>query len=243
MGKEFTKTYLTFGIALIIVQNSLLIFIFGGTIANLNFDFLKLIMTLTYSLDLIGYGLFGAGLYYLGTQNKAFFNPTQKASQLVFGWIIFSVLWRLLMGVFIPNFYILGKPNIENLAIYSTLPSTVFGIAGIFLLLSLLNLNTFMKSFQKQEQANNRISILLQVYCILHIIGVTLILLGWSSIGKIALDPKNLSHFDVTTTIEGLFLTGLGLLIKILVVPICGIITFLKIYQVFKTIDYGIQES
>jgi hypothetical protein len=236
MNKESTKNYLLLGIALIIFQNSLLILIFGGAIADLNFDFLKLLLTLTYWLDLIGYGLIGIGLYYLSTYKKSVVSPALTTSQLVFGWIALSVIWRLMLGVLIPNFYILGKLNIENLGIHATLPPTIFGIAGFALLLSILNLNVILKSFQKQELINSKISQYFLVYAFIHIIGVVMIVIGWNSIAKIVLNPNSSSYYEITSTVGGLFLAGFGFLIKIFIVPIIAIIAYSELYKAFKTI-------
>lgn len=237
MSEESTKNYLILGIALIIFQNSLLILIFGGAIADLNFDFLKLLLTLTYWLDLIGYGLIGIGLYYLSKYDKSVLSSALTTSQLVFGWIVLSMLWRLLMGVLIPNFYILGEPNIENLGIHATLPPTIFGIAGFALLLSILNLNVLLKSFQKNEPSESRINQYLLVYGFIHIIGVIMLILGWNPIVKIILNPYSPSYYDITNAVGGLFLAGFGFILKIIVVPILAIITYSELFKVFKTID------
>jgi hypothetical protein len=200
--------------------------IFVGTFANLNSEILEVAMTMGYWLDLIGFGLIGAGLYNLGPYYPTVLSLAQKTSHLAFGWVILSVLWRLLMGVLIPNFYILGEPNMNNLGIYATLPSTVFGAAGFALLLFVL-----------QESSKARMRRLLLIYSLIHILGVIMIVIGWSSIAKIVLDPNSPSYTAIDNVVGGLFLAGIGYLIKIIVVPIVAIKAFSDLYRNFKSID------
>ncbi|MHA2173544.1 MAG: hypothetical protein ACXABI_01830 [Candidatus Hodarchaeales archaeon] len=237
MSKETTKNYLLWGTIVIITQNALLLLIFVGTFANLNSEILEVAMTMGYWLDLIGFGLIGAGLYNLGPYYPTVLSLAQKTSHLAFGWVILSVLWRLLMGVLIPNFYILGEPNMNNLGIYATLPSTVFGAAGFALLLFVLNLDTILRYTQKQEASKARMRRLLLIYSLIHILGVIMIVIGWSSIAKIVLDPNSPSYTAIDNVVGGLFLAGIGYLIKIIVVPIVAIKAFSDLYRNFKSID------
>ncbi|PWI47906.1 hypothetical protein CEE45_09690 [Candidatus Heimdallarchaeota archaeon B3_Heim] len=237
MERETAKNLLVWGATILVAQNIVLIILIMMTFVLQDVSTIELVQTLSFWLDIIGFGLIGFGMLSIGIHYPSVGNYTQRGAYLAFGWAILSIIWRLIMGMLIPDFYLLGEPDIANLELYAILPPVLFGIAAVLLLLLMFSFNTTMTKFQELEGIGTGKSNLFSAYAIVHIVGAAMIVVGWVPIAKIILDPASTSIDDLGEAAGGLMLAGLGFIIKILAVPIMGIIAFLGVKNSFQTIE------
>ncbi|MHA2294170.1 MAG: hypothetical protein ACXACK_18575 [Candidatus Hodarchaeales archaeon] len=227
MEKELSKNLLVWGSTIIVIQNIILIPSFILAYTNLDSGIGDLAFTPAFWIDLIGFSLIGAGMYFIGDFYTSVASFTKGTAQVAFIWVILSALWRLMFGILIPIVIPLGIPM--NFGI----PHIIFGIASVAFLILMIFINQVMNAFQEQESIGKGGSTLFTVFAIIHIIGTALIFLG--SLSTLGLSDD--TQWYSTNYLSSVLLGSLGFLLKLIVVPIMGIITFLGVRNRFQSIE------
>jgi hypothetical protein len=237
LDKESAKNFLVWGAIVLLAQNIILIILVMMAFVIQDTDMILWVQKLSFWLDLVGFSLIGLGMLNIGAHYPSVSKSTQRAAYFAFGWVILSFIWRLIMGALIPDFYLLGEPDINNLDLYAVLPPVLFGGAAVLLLLLMFSFNTTMDQFQNLEGIGTGKSNLFSAFAIVHIVGAAMIVVGWVPIAKIILDPENSNFSDIDAAAGGILLAAVGFVIKILAVPIMGIVAFLGVKNSFQTIE------
>lgn len=168
----------------------------------------------THGLDIVGVLLLGIGLYGFSkaVPNRDLFERNTGLLFLV--WVFFTLIWRLLWrSIFFSTSKFwrwLDDPS-------NFLVAGVFFSASLILTVGIGDLNKMIDRFRKRGIITKGWGILYTAYAALHCLGSLLITFGL------------LSGFLVEV-----FLGGLGLLIKVSIVPILGILLFFQLYRVFS---------
>jgi hypothetical protein len=227
MEKELSKKLLVWGSTIIVIQNIILIpsLILAYTIIP-NPDMQSLVFAPAFWIDLIGFTLIGAGMYFIGDFYASVASFTKKTALIAFVWVILSALWRLVFGILIPILIPMGIPAIFGV------PHIIFGIASVFFLLLIIFINQVMNAFQKQEGIGKRGSTLFTAYAIIHLIGAAMIFFGSLSI---SLSDTSYEGLDIRY-FQSLLPILLGFLMKLIIVPFMGIITFIGVRDRFQSI-------
>lgn len=223
MEKELSKDLVIWGSTIIAIQNIILILSFMLAIAN------PWAYTPALWIDLIGFALIGAGMYFIGDFYPSVASFTKRTALVAFVWVILSALWRLMFGILIPILIPLGIPVIFGI------PHTIFGIASVAFLLLMIFINQVMNAFQEQESIGKGGSTLLTAYAIIHIIGAAMIFLGSLSM---SISETSYSDSDIRS-FKSLIPALLGFLMKLIVVPLMGMSTFLEVRNCFQSIEGG----
>ncbi|MFX0150972.1 MAG: hypothetical protein ACFFAJ_09340, partial [Candidatus Hodarchaeota archaeon] len=225
--KELSKNLLVWGSTIIVIQNIILIPSFILAYTNPNPDMRSLAFVPAFWVDLIGFVLIGAGMYFIGEFYTSMASFTKRTALVAFVWVILSALWRLMFGILIPILIPTGMPTIFGV------PHIIFGIASVVFLLLIIFINQIINGFQEQEGIGNRESPLFTAYAIIHLIGAIMIFLGSLSL---SVSDTSYSGLDIRN-IQIITPLVLGFLMKLIVAPFMGIITFLGARDSFQSIE------
>jgi hypothetical protein len=225
MEKELSKKLLVWGSTLMVIQNIILIPSLILVQIGMYDKLWLLAFAPVFWIDLIGFGLIGAGMYFIGDFYTSVASFTRRTALVAFTWVFLAALWRLMCGILIPILI----PFVVNNVIFLI----IFGIAAAVFFLLMISINQVINTFQEQEGIGKGGSPLLTVYAIIHIIGAAVIVLGFISVlGQSASEPWYSSRY-----MTSVLLTSLGFLLKLIVVPIMGIGTFLRVRNRFQSIE------
>lgn len=237
------QKYLITASTLLLVQNVLIFVLIGISLILRQSTLLSLIQVIIFGLDVLGIALLGFGLYKISqilfTSVGGLFS--EKSGLLLLLWVPLTILWRVTSSFFSSQFT-------QSLSTVSSM-LVIFLLASIVFFLAFLNINKMIGRFREQGVILEGGGALYATYAVLNLIGVLMLTIGLigsspflEEIGQIDqsnIDPNAPPDFNFSSGILiFLLLSGIGQLLKGLIVPILGILLFSQLRGVFKNMEF-----